>query len=303
MQTPPSAPPLVILNPAANRGRMDAFRAIVRPRAEAAGAEYTETRQPGEARDRAREAAEAGRDIVIVGGDGSINEVVNGLLASTRQVSLGIVPAGSGNDFACNTLKLPRDIAKAMEIALGGTPTAVDAGRANDRFFANSFSVGLDADVAVAAEGMKRYPFMTGVALYYASSLQRLFFGYRRCPWLTITLDGQPLAGGEPVRHVILAITNGPTYGGGFRVNPTAEHTDGQLDICAVRFMPRLRAINLLPKLQQGQHAGEPEVTFYRAQTVHIACPQGVNAQMDGETLRATEYQVRILPKGLLVRV
>lgn len=303
MQTTPSAPPLIILNPAANRGRMEAWRALVRPRAAAVGAEYAETRQRGEARERAQAAAEAGRGVVIVGGDGSINEVVNGLLASGRQVPLGIVPAGSGNDFACNTLKLPRDSAQALEIALNGTPTAVDAGKANDRYFANSFSVGLDADVAVAAEGMKHLPFMTGATLYYASSLQRLFFGYRRCPWLTITLDGQPLGNGEPLRHVIVAITNGPTYGGGFRVNPTATHTDGQFDICAVRYMPRLRALNLLPKLQKGQHAGEPEVTFYRAQTVRLTCPQGVNAQMDGETLRATDYSVQILPQALLVRV
>jgi diacylglycerol kinase (ATP) len=298
-----AAPPLVLLNPAANRGRMEAWRQVIRPRAEAEGAEYYETRQRGDARDRARAAAATGRAVVIVGGDGSINEVVNGLLAVEPRVPLGIVPAGSGNDFACNTLGLPRDVAHAFEIALHGTPVAVDAGRANERYFANSFSVGIDADVALAAEGLKRYPFMRGSTLYYASSLQRLFFGYRRCPWLRIALDGQPLAEDQPVRHVILAITNGPTYGGGFRVNPTANHTDGQFDICSVRHMPRMRALNLLPRMQKGQHPGEPEVTFYHAQMVRILCPDGVNAQMDGETLRAADYTVQIVPQGLLVRV
>lgn len=301
--SPSAAPPLVLLNPAANRGRMEAWRQVIRPRAAAEGAEYCETRQRGEARDRARSAAEAGRAVIIVGGDGSVNEVVNGLLAVATRVPLGIVPAGSGNDFACNTLGLPRDVAQAFEIALHGAPVAVDAGRANDRFFANSFSVGIDADVAVAAEGMKRYPFMRGSTLYYASSLQRLFFGYRKCPWLRIALDGQPLADDQPVRQVILAITNGPTYGGGFRVNPTANHTDRQFDICSVSYMPRMRALKLLPIMQKGQHAGEPEVTFYHAQTVRIQCPAGVNAQMDGETLRGTDFTVQMLPQGLLVRV
>jgi len=144
---------------------------------------------------------------------------------------------------------------------------------------------------------------MTGAALYYTSSLQRLLFGYRKCPWLTLTLDGTSLEGERPTRHVIVAITNGPTYGGGFRVNPKADHADGQFDICSVRFMPRLRALNLLPRLQKGQHEGEPEVTFYHARTIEIDCPAGVNAQMDGETMRATHYAVRIIPQGLLVRV
>jgi diacylglycerol kinase (ATP) len=282
---------------------MDAIRQVVRPRAEKVGADYVETQQRGDARKLARAAADAGRGVIVVGGDGSINEVVNGLLASSQRVPLGIVPAGSGNDFACNTLKLPRDVASAMEIALAGTVTAVDAGQANDRYFANSFSVGLDADVTVASEGLKKYPFMSGSRLYYASSLQRLFFGYRQCPWLSLTLDGTPLEGDQPTRHVIVAITNGPTYGGGFRVNPTADHTDGQFDICSVRYMPRLRALNLLPRLQKGEHVGEPEITFYHARTVNIDCPKGVNAQMDGETMRATNYAVRILPQGLLVRV
>jgi diacylglycerol kinase (ATP) len=232
-----------------------------------------------------------------------VNEVVNGLLlAAGPRVPLGIVPAGSGNDFACQTLKLPRDTAQAVERAFTGTLVDADAGIANDRYFANSFSVGLDADVAVAAEKMKRFPFMTGIVLYYSSSMQRLFFGYRKCPWLSIQLDGQALEGKDVSRHVLVAVTNGPTYGGGFRINPQANHTDGQFDICSIRYIPRLRAITLLPVVQRGQHEREPEVTFYHGQHLTIDCPAGVNAQLDGETLRGTHYEVRILPAALHVR-
>jgi diacylglycerol kinase (ATP) len=304
METTPSpAQPLVILNPAAHRGRMEPYRRVIRPRVDREGAEYVETRAKGEATELARKAAEAGRPVIVVGGDGSINEVVNGLLAASQRVPFGIVPAGSGNDYACNTLKLPHTLPEAIEIAFHGNLVDADAGIANDRFFANSFSVGLDADVAKAAEGMKHLPFMSGPMLYYASSLRQLFFAYRQCPWLTVQLDGQLLEGKDRIRHVLVAITNGPTYGGGFRVNPTADFTDGQLDVCSIRYMRRMRAIQLLPIMKKGQHVGEPEAAFYRAHTIQLECPNGVNAQMDGETMRANHYEVRVLPRALLVRV
>lgn len=301
--TPSAAQTLVILNPAANRGRMEAYRKVIRPKVAAEGADYVETRRKGEATELARHAAEAQRPVIVVGGDGSINEVVNGLLAVPQRVPFGIVAAGSGNDYAWNTLNLPRTLPEAVERAFHGNLIDADGGVANGRYFANSFSVGLDADVAVAAEGMKKLPFMRGPVLYYASSLKQLFFAYRKCPTLTVVLDGQPLDGKAQTRHVIVAITNGPTYGGGFRVNPTANFTDGQLDVCSIRYMPRFRALNLLPVMKKGQHAGEPEVTFFQAKTIHIECAKGVNAQMDGETLRDTSFDVQVLPGALWVRV
>src|SRR5207237_3893420 len=105
------------------------------------------------------DAAKEGRPIIVVGGDGSVHEVVNGILSAGRRVPLGIVAAGSGNDFAWHTLKLPRDPAAAIERAFTGQLVEADAGRMNERYFVNSFSVGLDADIAVSAGKMKKYPF------------------------------------------------------------------------------------------------------------------------------------------------
>ena len=104
---------------------------------------------------------------------------------------LGIIPAGSGNDYAWYTLKLPRDPAAAVERAFEGRAVASDAGSINGRYFVNAFSVGLDADVAVAAGRLKKYPFMSGQRLYLASILRQVFFGYQRSPWLTLSLDGR----------------------------------------------------------------------------------------------------------------
>src|SRR5437868_3895599 len=219
---------LVLLNPAANRGNMHKHRAIVRQRAEQVTAEYIETTLQGEAKERAQQAAAEDRPIIIVGGDGSVHEVVNGILAAGRRVPLGIVAAGSGNDFAWNTLKLPHDPAAAIERAFTGQLVDVEAGMMNGRYFANSFSVGLDADIAVAADKMKKVPFMSGARLYYTSTIKQLLFGYQNCPWLSFRLHNGDKVNEEKNKHLIaIAVTNGPTYGAGFRINPTADHTDG----------------------------------------------------------------------------
>src|SRR3989440_10498141 len=184
MDTSPSHNPIVILNPTANRGNMQQHRALIRHRLEQEPqAEYVETTRQGEAQGLARKAAEEGRPVIIVGGDGSVHEVVNGILSAGRRVPLGIVAAGSGNDFAWNTLKLPHDPVAAIEQALTGQLVDVDAGIVNGRYFANSFSVGIDADIAAAANWMKKVPFMSGMRLYYTTTVKQLVFGYYRCPW------------------------------------------------------------------------------------------------------------------------
>ena len=304
MQTPQSlGQPLVILNPASNRGNMDQHRALVRSRAEHEQAEYIETSRQNEAKERAMQAAKEGRAVIIVGGDGSVHEVVNGILATGRRVPLGIVAAGSGNDFAWNTLKLPHDPSAALERAFTGQLMDIDAGIVNGRYFANSFSVGLDADIAVAASWMKKLPLMSGERLYYTTTVKQLLFGYHRCPWLKLNLDGSTVGTGMENHYVLTAVTNGPTYGAGFRINPTANPTDGLFDVCTIDYAPLPRALKLLPVVQKGEHAGLPEVTFYRAKTVRIESQQPVNIQMDGETTSATRFDAEILPGALWVRV
>jgi diacylglycerol kinase (ATP) len=306
MDTSPSfGNPLVILNPAANRGKMDKHRAIVRKRAEREQATYVETTKQGEAKELARIAGKEGRPVIIVGGDGSVHEAVNGILSSGGRVPLGIVGAGNGNDFAWNTLKLPRDPTHAIEKAFHGQLIEVDGGVVNGRYFANSFSVGLDADIAVAADRMKQIPFMSGVRLYYATTIKQLLLGYRNCPWLSFQLDSSDEST-EKIqwkRFVLIAVTNGPTYGAGFRINPKADHADGFFDVCTIDYMPLLRALKLLPIVKKGEHIGLPEVTFYRAKSVSIESRNSVNVQMDGETTNSKSYSVENLHAALWVRV
>jgi diacylglycerol kinase (ATP) len=305
METPASSDnPLVILNPAANRGAMAHYREVVRNRTEREHAEYVETTRQGDAKILAGRAAEEGRPVVIVGGDGSIHEVVNGILSTGKRVPLGIVAAGTGNDYAWNTLQLPHDPTDAIERAMTGRLVDADAGIVNEEYFANSVSVGLDANIAVVAERLKTLPFMSGARLYYSATLQQLLFGYHHCPRLTLRLDAaQPATEQQAQRYVVLAVTIGPTYGAGFRINPTADYCDGLLDICMIRYMPLLRALKLLPIVQKGEHTNLPEATFYRTKSVYIQAQQPLNVQMDGEIGKATSYDVRILPGALWVRI
>ncbi|GCE12743.1 diacylglycerol/lipid kinase family protein [Tengunoibacter tsumagoiensis] len=294
--------PVVLLNPTANRGKMQPYRHLLQQRAEQEGADYYETRQQGEAREKAREAALSGRPVIIAGGDGSVNEVVNGLLQAGKSVPLGIVAAGSGNDFAWNALQLPKDPQQAIERAFTGQLQDVDAGIVNGAYFVNSFSVGLDADIAAAADELKKVPFLSGKRLYYASILRQLLFGYHRCPWLTFSLDGAPPIYTQERHYVFIAATNGPSYGAGFRVNPQADISDGWLDICTVDYLPLLRALTLLSVIQKGHHAGLPEVHMYRAKKLQIESNVPVYFGLDGETRQATKLEIELLPAALQIR-
>lgn len=296
--------PLVILNPAANRGHMQLYRAVIRPHVEQEQGEYVETMHQGEAKERAAQAAYAGRPVIVVGGDGTVHEAINGILASGRRVPLGIVGAGSGNDFAWNTLKLPREPVEALKRALHGRLIAVDAGIVNGYYFANAFSVGLDADIAAAATALKKYPLMSGGRLYYTASLRQLLFGYHRCPWLSCVVDGVNVFSGETERHcVLLAVSNGSTYGAGFRINPSADCTDGLFDICLIDYIPLVRALQLLPIVQRGEHTHLPMVHFHRGSSIMIESREPLYIQMDGEIGQATRFESHILPGALLVRV
>ena len=297
--------PLIILNPAANRGKMDRYRTLVLDRVKREQARYVETTKQGEAKELAMIAAKEGRPVIIVGGDGSVHEAVNGILSSGSRVPLGIVGAGSGNDFAWNTLTLPRDPTNSIEKAFNGQLIEVDAGIVNGSYFANSFSVGLDADIAAAAEHMKHIPFMSGARLYYTATIKQLLLGYRNCPWLSFQLDGKDGSTTkiECKRFVLIAVTNGPTYGAGFRINPKANHADGLFDVCTIDYTPQLRALKLLPIVKKGEHLGLPEVTCYLAKSVSIESQHSANMQMDGETSNAKSFSVENLPASLLLRV
>jgi diacylglycerol kinase (ATP) len=210
------------------------------------------------------------------------------------------VAAGNGNDYAWNTLKLPHDPVAALEVALEGNVEAVDVGRVNERYFVNSLGVGIDANIAAAASELKRYPFLQGQMLYWAASLREILFHYDRCPWLTVYPDGEATDG---CLYALSAITVGPTYGGGFRINPQADIRDGLFDLCTIVKPPKMRALRILGMVSKGQHVTQPEVHMRHVRSIVLESKEPVFAHLDGEVIKAARFEAKILPGALRVRV
>jgi diacylglycerol kinase (ATP) len=294
-----TAPAAVILNPAGANGRAARLRKALEHALRGGRGELFVTHSPAESQAIAAEASLAGRPVVAVGGDGTISVIADAMMAAGARAPLGIVPAGTGNDYAHNTIHLPHDPKHAIEMALSAPPLAMDVGRVNGRHFLNSLGVGIDANIAAAAEDLKRWRVLRGQALYWASSLRELLFHYDRCPELRVSIDGQE---DQSHAYALAAINIGPTAGGGFHINPGADPRDGLFDLCILWKPPLLRALQLLPMVEKGTHIGQPEVKRLRARAVALHAQRPVYAHLDGEVITATAFEVSILPQALLVR-
>lgn len=294
----PDALPLVILNPASDSGRAAKLRRTLEKALLGGRGELALTTGPGHATQLAEQAAREGRSVVVVGGDGVIHEAAGGVIASGVSVPFGVVPAGNGNDFALHVANAPRDLAQALDLALNGPIERVDVGVVNGNYFVNAISVGLDANVSFTSEGLKPY-WLKGQALYMTAALTELLFHYDRCPTLTVQCDDGP-----PMRKLfaLVAMSIGPTYGGGFWINPNADPQDGLFDVCLFTKPPLLRALRLLPVVEQGKHIGQPEITIVRCSRLTLEADHPVNAQYDGELARASRFEVSLLPGALSLR-
>ena len=272
----------VILNPAAGGGRT--LRLL--PRLVYALRDLDElhhvhvTAAPGEATEVARRfAADRMRLVVAVGGDGTLNEVANGLLAAgPHDVALGVVPAGRGADFA-RTLGAPRDVAAALVRICGATPRRVDIGRVafadgSSRVFVNVAGLGFDAAVAERAAGSRlpggKAPYLRGVA----GALLR----YRHLR-AAIDADGTCFAG--TVLSVIVA--NGRYFGGGFKIVPEAAIDDGRLDLAILGDVSRVDLIRQVPRVYRGTHVDHPKFTHLPARAIRVETAEPARVQLDGE--------------------
>ena len=146
---------------------------------------------------------------------------------------------------------------------------------------------------------------MSGARLYYTATVKELLLGYRKCSWLSFQLQSEDglTINVQSKRFVLIAVTNGPTYSAGFRINPKANHSDGLFDVCTIDYAPLLRALKLLPVVKKGEHEELPEVTCYLAKSVSIESQHCVNMQMDCETSNSNRYSVKNLPAALFLRV
>lgn len=306
---PDSRPPtpLVVVNPVAGYGRARRLLPWLRRHLAplAPHATVVETEAPGHARELAQRAAAAGHDRVLaVGGDGTAQEVVNGLLDDGARVPLAILPEGSGNDLA-RGLGLPRDLQAALRVAVGDRFMAVDIGRATSvggdgavRYFAAAGGVGFDAQVAAVMAGTRR-PWQRGRAGYLLSTLLELQRFHNR----SLTFRFETPDGSRVVERVVLmaAIANGAYYGGGMQICPGATVTDGWLDVCLVGDISRLEAVRQLPGIYRGRHVTHPAVEFVRARSVEIDGDRETCVHLDGEPFGQVPLRIDLIPRAIRV--
>jgi YegS/Rv2252/BmrU family lipid kinase len=291
---------LVILNPTARHGVTNDLIPVVSGLLEGQ-AEYRllVTEGPGHATDLSREAK--GCDtIVAVGGDGTVHEVLNGLMqrpASDRP-ALTLLPTGSGNDYR-RTLGISTNLTTAACQIIGGTRKRVDVGVVNGVYFANSVSVGFDARVTAKAVELKSTSGWSGIMLYMRALfivLFRQFYTHE----VDLSIDDGPSMDTE---LLLLAATNGPTYGGGFRITPGARCDDGLLDTCIIGKVSLLGALLRLPFVVVGHHGWMRPATLAPHRSIRIRSEVPIEGQIDGEVTLASTYEISVLPGALEVIV
>lgn len=248
-----------------------------------------ETREPGHAERLASAATDLGHDRVIaVGGDGTAQEVLNGLMAAGvgpdgGPPAFGLVPGGTGNDLA-RSLGLPLDMMQALAVSLGEHSRPIDLGRAAHggqiRYFAAAGGTGFDAQVAFTMAG-HRSRWQRGRAGYFLSTLNELRRYKNRS--LAIRIDTEAGARQVEGRFLFLAFANGPYYGGGMQICPDASLSDGLLDLCLVGDIGRLGALRELPGIYRAAHVGHPLVEIVRVREVRIEGEPQTRVHLDGE--------------------
>lgn len=290
----------VILNPYAGRWRAKSYidRLQAYFDAQSVAYELVLTTEPGEATAIARQAAEAGHQkVVAVGGDGTVSEVVNGLVAAAgddQAGDLGIIPVGTANDLA-DMLKIPRQFEKACQRVVAGQTRTIDVGIVNDHFFSNNSALGLEPVVTENAETIR---LIDGASRYILAALH----GIARNPGWQATIEWDTGSYEGPVS--LISVGNSPRTGGAFWMTPKAELDDGKLDVVFAPTLNRLQLLRLLPMTFRGKHIDHKAVTSLRVTFLKVTI-ESTPIQADGELIdrQATEVSYKVLPQKLRVIV
>jgi YegS/Rv2252/BmrU family lipid kinase len=299
---------IIIANPASGRGRARKLIPTIQRTLHASGLDFDllQSEWPWHAAEIAEAAARQGFDAVIAaGGDGTVNEVINGLMRARQdgfgKTALGVLGIGTGNDFA-KSLNLPVKLEEAVQAIVTNARLLVDVGLfkgcnfPEGRYFGNCVGIGFDAAGGILAE---KITWTTGFFAYLIAALQNIFI-YYKAPILEIQLDAETIH----MPSLLVSVMNGKRIGGGFWTAPDASLDDGLFDVCIAEEVSRQRMLTLLPHFLKGTQATQPEIQMKRARMVKIIATQGVMpVQTDGEILESACHEViiEILPKQLKI--
>jgi len=283
----------LVLNPTSGRGKAGRLRPQIEARLRDLGCsvETLVSTSAEHAVELAAGAATRHEVVVACGGDGLVAFVANGVLGS--EAALGIVPLGSGNDFAVHVGYPRHDPLAACAIVAGGTSRAVDVGRvAGGRAFLCVAGAGFDSETNEAAN---RIRWARGTAVYVAAVFQTL--ARFRPAVFTVSLDGRE----ERFPGMFVAVGNARSYGGGMRITPDARLDDGAFDVCLVRALSRPALLGQFPKIFRGTHVGHPAVSIARAATVELAADRPFTLYADGEPAGRLPVRLSVEPGALAV--
>lgn len=283
---------LLIVNPAANHGVTESLVPVIERLLQSTPHDTVMTTSMGHAIEIA-EKAEGYDVLVAVGGDGTIHEVLNGIMRRPEgsRPAIGLVPTGSGNDTR-RTLGIPTDISDAVLALAAGQRRRFDIGVCNGTYFNNSFAAGLDARVTAKAVEYKVTTKRSGLWLYFTALMHVLF--HELYPHhVRVTWDEDP-----PVEEdlLIVAATIGPTYGGGFFITPDAVPDDGLLEVCTIDPLSLPEALMRLPFVVMGKHTKMKPVRMSRRRSIVIESDDPMPAQIDGEVMVEKRFEVAIIP-------
>ena len=305
MPSTPLGRTLVIANPAARsgqgaRGAEFARQFLGSYTSATRGYDVRLTEGPGNATDLA--AHSSGYDTVLaLGGDGVIHEVACGLMAvpKVRRPQLGVIPLGSGNDYA-RTLGMARnDVESALAQLVRATARPVEVGRVNGTHFVQTLSFGLDAAIALdTTERRANKTRQQGEALFVTSGLKVLMGSRLGFPSVARFDDERP----TKLSSAFFAVQVGPTYGGGFRICPGADPADGLLDVCYNVRMPALpHLLALFALARTGGHVRSKAVRLRHARRIVVDFEREPPCQVDGERLVGTHFEIEVVPRALRV--
>ena len=295
---------LFIITPAAgSRNQTESYRKKIAEACEKRGLDYSirVSGAPGRCCKIAREAAESGEDyrIYACGGDGTLNEVVNGA-AGFPNVAVTVFSGGSGNDFA--RMFSEPDAFRDLERLLDAAEVQRELIKGNDDYSLNICSVGLDARIGHDVANYKRLPLLSGFRAYAVSTVVNVVKGIHE--HYVVEVDGERIDG----RFTLICACNGKYYGGGFCPVPSADPTDGKLEVLLIRDVSRLKVAQVVGAYKNGKYADFPDLIRYVCtDRVKILCDKPTGINLDGEKRESTVIDMRIAdeklrffyPKGL----
>ncbi len=297
---------LIIVNPTSGRGYAETVIPKIDELLSAHGLDFeiVRTERPWHAAELAQEAAAEGVDVVVsASGDGTANEVLNGLMRARAEgfdkTALGLLPIGTGNDFAYG-MGIGEEMVRNCETLAKNERILMDVGivRGGDypegRYFGNGVGIGFDAAVGFEAE---KIHWARGLLAYLIAAMRTVFL-YYKAPTVEISYNDETFS--QP--SLMISIMNGQRMGGGFYMTPNASPSDGLLDLCIASEAGKLRIFELINYFLKGTQAGQPEIKVGQTNAIRVKALQGtLPAHCDGETLckAGSQLEIELLPQAL----